>query len=317
MTRPLVSVVMAAYQRGHLLDRSLDGYERSAGLYPPEDLELVVVDDGSTDQTRAIVETWSHRTGVRAVVLTPHPKRVGWRDCGAVLNDGIRAAAGEHVLITHPEVIPGRKSVFACVEQLVAFERRRAEARRAAEEKWHWSDGPPPECEVDCPLGLYVSCPVYYLSPREQELIDTVPWRGRDNLAVREIPGFYDEDANGNPDYSHRATDSVAQPGSRLPTWESWVFGGCSRETWKRLGGMLVSQKWGAVDVAFMQRRRALGVPTHTTPDPETIVVHQNHDGPDDVKTPRDMQAWVRELQAFDLTDPARLKYPGVDELGW
>lgn len=306
MTRPLVSVVMATYQRAHLLARSLVGYECSKGLSPPDDLELVVIDDGSTDNTRAIVEEWSHRTGIAAAVLTPHPKRTAWRDCGAVLNYGIRASSGQHILLTHPEVIPGRQSICSCVSRLEAFEGGRKFAYTA---EYCGSTEPP--------IGLYTSCPIYYLSPRDQELIDSVPWRERGNLTLREMPGFYESDTNGNPDYTHRATDTVAQPGSRLPTWESWVFGGCSRETWKRLGGMLTTQRWGSVDVAFVARRQALGIANHTTPHPETICCHQNHDLPGDVKTPRDMGAWERELSGHNLRDPNQLRHPAVDELGW
>lgn len=309
MPRPLVSVCMSTYQRAHLLRRSLAGYARSDGLDARADLELVVIDDGSFDDTREVVESWSRRTGIASVVLTPHPKPDGWRDCGANLNYGIRASSGRHVLLTHPEVIPGRKSVAACVKQLIYFDNK----YESVPDVSYYLDRAVPVP----PLGLYACCPVYYLSPRHQERIDTVPWRAEGNLALRQIPGFYDEDDNGNPDYTHRATDVVAQPGSRLPTWESWVFGGCSRRTWKQLGGMLTTQRWGSVDVAFVVRRQALGVTNHTTPDPETIVVHQNHDSPNDVKTPRDMGAWVEELKSVPLKDPRKMCHPEVDELGW
>lgn len=297
MSRPLVSVVLATYQRSHLLARSLHAYGHQD--FPADRFELVVVDDHSTDGTRDLVVDWSRRTGIRAVVVTPPPKGVGeWRDCGAVLNYGIRASHGEHVLLTHPEVMPGRKSVAACVEQLVGFEELRTKGHAT-------------------PFGLYACCKVYYLSPREQELIDTVDWRGKGALAVRDIAGFYELDTGGNVDYSHRATDKVAQPGSPYPTWESWVFGGCSRETWKRLGGMCVSTRWGSVDVAFTHRRRTLGIPNHTCPSENTIVCHQNHDLPGNIITDRDMNGWVEELKSYPLGDRRKMCWPEIDELGW
>lgn len=294
--RPMVSVVMATYQRWHLLQRSLICYENQE--FPQDEFELVVVDDHSTDGTSEWVRKWSQVTGIRVVVLTLSPKRVGWRDCGAVLNYGIRASAGKHVLLTHPEVMVGKQSVQRCVDALEDFETKR-------DREFH-------------SIGLYACCRIYYLSPREQELIDTVPWEKEGAIAVRKIERFYEDDVNGHPDFNHRATDIVAQPGSRLRTWESFVFGGCSRETWKRLGGMLETVTWGGVDVAFNHRRQTLGIPNHTCPEDSTICTHQNHDDPaNNVTTDRDMSKWVEELKHFPLSDPRKMRYPDCDYLGW
>lgn len=290
--RPQCSVVMAAYKRRSLLERSLAGYQ--AQDYDNSRFELVVIDDHGEDGTRELVLDWSKTTGIAATVMTVAPKPAEWRDCGAILNHGIRAAAGDHILLTHPEVIPGRRSVAACVEELERFEKSRG---------------------CDLTHGAYAACRVYYLSVRDQQLIDTVPWREEGNLAVRRIPGFYDADPNGNPDYTHAVTDKVGTPGFRIQQWRSWVFGGCSRRTWKNLGGMWVTQKWGSVDVGFAHRRGRLGMHEWTCIEDESIVIHQEHShGQGDTATPRDMPAWQKELQATDLT---RLAYPAVDELGW
>lgn len=301
MSRPLVSICLASYQRRHLLERSLLCYENQE--FPKDDVEIVVIDDHSTDGTSELVREWSQRTGIRAVSVVPSPKKEGWRDCGAVLNYGIRAAAGEYILLTHPEVMPGKQSVSKCVDALSDFEDARKHRTGCAE---------------GGPLGLYACCRIYYLSPREQDLIDTVPWDMESPLAVRRIEGFYELDVNGAPDFSHRATDIVAQPGSRIPRWESWVFGGCSRETWKRMGGMLETVRWGAVDIAFTHRRRTLGIGNHTCPEESTICVHQSHDDPTkNVVTDRDMSKWVEELRNVNLDDPRKMRYPAVDHLGW
>jgi glycosyltransferase involved in cell wall biosynthesis len=301
VSRPLVSIVLATFERGHLLARSLQTFAASKGIHPPEDLEVVVVDDHSTDVTAELVNEWSRQTHIRSVLVKPCPKFESWRDCGAVLNHGIRASTGRHVLLTHPEVMVGKRSIARCVDKLEGFEEYRGRFTGSPD----WSDR----------IGLYACCRVYYLSPREQVLLDTVDWSGKGTLAVRDIPEFYELDTNGNPDYSHRATDIVAQPGSRMPVWESWVFGGCSRETWKRLGGMLETSHWGSVDIAFAARRKTLGIPNFTCPEEDTIVIHQNHDLPGNVPTPQVMEDWVAELKTVDLTNPTKLVYPAVDFL--
>lgn len=282
---------MATFNRAHLLHRSLTCYENQR--FDNDLMELIIVDDHSTDHTQQLVNDWSRSTGIRCVLITPSPKKTIWRDCGAVYNYGIRASSGDHILLTHPEVMVGKNSVHMCVNAL-----------QVNEHYLHTNN-------------LYACCRIYYLSPRDQENLDTVNWALEGTLAVRKLPGFYDEDENHNPDFTHRATDSVAQPNSRIRTWESLVFGGCSRKLWKELGGMLETQKWGSVDVAFMQRRRTLGIFNHTCPEEDTICIHQNHDLPHDIPSPRVEEVWKKELQGVNLLNPDLLKYPAVDYLGW
>jgi Glycosyl transferase family 2 len=60
MTRyPLVSAIVAAYNYGHFLPRTLDS--ALAQDYPPERLEIVVVDDGSTDETPDVLAEYTAR----------------------------------------------------------------------------------------------------------------------------------------------------------------------------------------------------------------------------------------------------------------
>lgn len=286
--RPKVSIVMATYQRKHLLERSLQGYERQ--VFNNDKLEMVVIDDHSTDGTAEMVRLWGKRTGISTVVVIP-PKDRQWRDCGAVLNYGIRVSRGTHVLLTHPEVIPGIHSVRDCVNTLDEYEGLKQYT-----------------------YGVYVCCPIYYLSQREQACLNDISLHSS-NLAVRDIPDFYANDSNGNPDYSHTATDNIGKPGFHLQQWESWVFGGCSGRTWKMLGGMIPTQKWGSVDILWLARRRTLGIPTVTMRNPESICIHQDHSGPNDVPTPRIEEVWKQELQGMNLSNPLQLVYPSVDEL--
>lgn len=301
VSRPLVSVCMATYERGPLLERALECYRRQD--FDTDRFELVVLDDHSRDGTRDLVLDWSRTHRISAVVLTASPKPAEWVDCGTWMNHCIRVSSGDHVILTHPEIMCGRTSVKDCVTALD----RHQNSYDIGMDEWRFKH----------PFGLYVGCRCYYLSPQDQVRIDTVPWKEDGVLALRRIEGFYTDDTNGNPDYSHRATDTVAQPGSRMTGWESFIFSGHSRETWKRLGGFLTTKAWGSCDVGWVHRRRTLGIPTHTPPAETAIVAHQNHDLPGNVPTHRDMDTWVRELRGFDLNDPAAMCYPRVDELGW
>lgn len=294
MTDTVCSVVMSTFNRAHLLVRSLVCYERQE--FPKNLFEVVIVDDGSTDHTAEMVKEWSHSTGIRCTYLTPHPKPKGWRDCAASINHGIRVSTGRHILLTHPEIMVGRTTVLDCVNRLEEFEKHRT---------------------PQSPIGVYACARTYYLSPKEQVLLDSVDWLDKGPIAVRDIDRFYEDDVNGHPDFCHRATDIVAQPGSRLPHWQSWIFGGHSRETWKKLGGMLLTDKWGSCDVGWMARRNALHIENYTCPAESAICVHQNHNLPGDVDTPRVEEEWKRELAKFNLTDPNRLTWPYISEIGW
>lgn len=85
-TYPRIAIVLAVHNEEKNLLRKLSNLE---GLdYPPERLEVIVVSDGSTDQTNQILREWQ-RPSRRAVILPDH--------CGKAnaLNHGIAAAQGE------------------------------------------------------------------------------------------------------------------------------------------------------------------------------------------------------------------------------
>jgi cellulose synthase/poly-beta-1,6-N-acetylglucosamine synthase-like glycosyltransferase len=53
----LVSIIIPTYNRAHLIAETLDSVQ--AQTYRP--IELIVVDDGSPDETAEAVEAWAHR----------------------------------------------------------------------------------------------------------------------------------------------------------------------------------------------------------------------------------------------------------------
>ncbi len=83
------SVVIPAYNYGHLLPRALE----SALAQPGEDYEILIIDDGSSDNTPALV----------AELLQRHPGRFRYlrqenRGLAAVRNRGVDETIGEYLL---------------------------------------------------------------------------------------------------------------------------------------------------------------------------------------------------------------------------
>jgi glycosyltransferase involved in cell wall biosynthesis len=88
-TSPLVSVVVPAYNRERFIARTVDSV--LAQRWPA--VELIVVDDGSTDGTREILEGYA-RDG--SLQLLEHPGRAN-RGQSAALNLGLSVARGDYI----------------------------------------------------------------------------------------------------------------------------------------------------------------------------------------------------------------------------
>ena len=86
MPAAAVSVVLPTYNRAATLKRAIDSVLNQTFT----DLELIVVDDGSTDGTPQTLSKYADRSNVR-LVSTPH------RGCAAARNTGIRLSSGRYV----------------------------------------------------------------------------------------------------------------------------------------------------------------------------------------------------------------------------
>jgi len=84
---PLVSFVIATYNGASFLDGTLG----SAAAQTHRHLEILVVDDGSTDESAAIAGAWAARDGRIRVIRIPHGGPQGAR------NVGVAAARGDFV----------------------------------------------------------------------------------------------------------------------------------------------------------------------------------------------------------------------------
>jgi hyaluronan synthase len=104
---PRLTVIIPAYNEGPMVQKSIDSV--AAADYPPNRLEIIVVDDGSTD------DTWKHIEAAASRyphLLTPirFPQNRGKR---AALETGIRRACGEIVVTIDSDSVIERQTLLS------------------------------------------------------------------------------------------------------------------------------------------------------------------------------------------------------------
>ena len=108
--KPLVSVVIATRDRAALLAQTLDALGRQT--WPHDRLEVVVADNGSTDGTRATVESAAARPDMPAVLYLS----VDEPGKSFAVNAALALARGAILAFTDDDVLPEP----AWIERLVA-----------------------------------------------------------------------------------------------------------------------------------------------------------------------------------------------------
>ena len=104
---PKVSVITATYNHAHFLARSI----QSVLNQTYEDFELIIVDDGSTDDTEKVVKNLSNEK----VKYIKHQKNQG---ASVARNTGIRSAKGDYIAILDaddewtPEILEKQMKVY-------------------------------------------------------------------------------------------------------------------------------------------------------------------------------------------------------------
>lgn len=88
MTTPLVSIVLPTYNRAHVLHRSV----RSVLAQSFTDWELIIIDDGSTDDTERLCRDYAARLGPKFRYIQQENQGVS-----AARNRGMQEAAGEWI----------------------------------------------------------------------------------------------------------------------------------------------------------------------------------------------------------------------------
>ncbi|GIW60727.1 MAG: hypothetical protein KatS3mg087_1793 [Patescibacteria group bacterium] len=83
--RPDISVVMACYNNADTLERAIES------VLSHDNVELIIVDDASEDNTREVLSAYEHRDNVKVLYL---PNGVGQANA---LNEGIKYVTGRYV----------------------------------------------------------------------------------------------------------------------------------------------------------------------------------------------------------------------------
>lgn len=92
-TPPLVSVIVPAYNREKIICETLDSV--FAQTHRP--IELIVVDDGSTDRTKEVVELWISEHELEASTFMAYCLIQSNRRAPAARNNGLRRASGKFI----------------------------------------------------------------------------------------------------------------------------------------------------------------------------------------------------------------------------
>ena len=132
MARGLFTLVVAVYNVAEYLPAFLESLRRQR--YPLADLEVIMVDDGSTDTSGELIEDWNtrHRAGIRLLRQTNAGP-------GAARNAGLAQATGRWVTFADPDDIL-HPAYFREVEAFLAADRN-ASARLLATRLVQFQDG--------------------------------------------------------------------------------------------------------------------------------------------------------------------------------
>jgi glycosyltransferase involved in cell wall biosynthesis len=158
-TAPVASVVVATFNRAALLDRLVDALRAQTGI---ESYEVVVVDDGSTDETPEVLRSLDQGWPALRSIRLDHNQGPA-----AARNAGWRHATGAIVAFTDDDCIPQPGWLAALVDNSDAADivQGRTEGN-PTQQRDGWFSWSPQTLE---PNGTYETCNIAY---RRQLLVD-------------------------------------------------------------------------------------------------------------------------------------------------
>jgi glycosyltransferase involved in cell wall biosynthesis len=98
------SIIIPTYNRSDVLSRTLHEYLKQTSLSLIK--ELIVIDDGSTDNTKSLVEDFIKSSPIKTSYI--YQKNKGPAEAR---NKGIRSASGDILLITGDDIVPSPRMV--------------------------------------------------------------------------------------------------------------------------------------------------------------------------------------------------------------
>jgi len=121
MAYPIISIVLTTYNSENVIKPVLDGILSQD--FPLNKVELVIVDDGSKDNTQNIIRDFVkiHKDKFYDVKIIIHDKNYG---VSRARNDGIKANKGEYILILDHDVIMPSITIKALLEYLESVDKK-------------------------------------------------------------------------------------------------------------------------------------------------------------------------------------------------
>lgn len=156
MDKPTISIVIPAYNAGNTISKAIKASLEQT--YPSDKIEVIVVDDGSADNTADIVKTFPVQYIYQNNAGPAKARNTGWK-----------ASKGEIIFFTDSDCVPEKE----CIEKLVT--QFTDDCIAAAGGTYG----------IVNPESLIAQCIHYEIQYRHSTLPDYVNYLGSFNLAVR------------------------------------------------------------------------------------------------------------------------------------
>lgn len=112
---PTCSILIPAHNEEKVIGKTIEAIMKM--VYPKDKLQILVINDGSTDKTKEIIQSYSKLDS--RVELFDIPKGEGGKGKSRTLNVGIHAAKGEVIAIYDADNTPDENSLRYLVAQLL------------------------------------------------------------------------------------------------------------------------------------------------------------------------------------------------------